>query len=198
MKSFRSHHRASLHGGGSNGREPRPECEPTRTEERPKVDPPTNLVPMKIPVVAGQSIVLALQFLNGHSGSPFEPSVVWDADGCQASLNAAETIPGGWADACLLGVTGDWVIRAVVDCPPPLPLADDWSRLGLVMVLLAVGMLILHNRGRNWSGTRASARSEDPEPCASPEWRRCFRRTRRSGARGAGTIPRASSSPRPA
>jgi len=118
------------------------------------LDPPTNLVPMKIPVVVGQSIVLALQFLNGHRGSPFEASVVWDGDGCQAGLNAAETIPDGWADACLLGVTGDWVIRAVVDCSPSVPLADDWSRLGLVMVLLAVGMLILYIRARSGSGTR--------------------------------------------
>jgi uncharacterized repeat protein (TIGR01451 family) len=46
--------------------------------------------------------------------------VVRDTDGCQAGRNAifAELAPGTnvWFSACALGVQGDWVIRAVVDC----------------------------------------------------------------------------------
>jgi hypothetical protein len=44
------------------------------------------------------------------------PSVVTDNDGCQAGKNGIFAIPGGWFSSCVLGVSGDFVIRAVVDC----------------------------------------------------------------------------------
>ena len=37
---------------------------------------------------------------------------------CQATKNAVFVLPGGWFNACALGVTGDWVIRLVIDCNP--------------------------------------------------------------------------------
>lgn len=53
---------------------------------------------------------VALEFLNSNSGDIFAPSVVHDGNGCQAGKNAVFANPGGWLDACLLGVTGDWVM----------------------------------------------------------------------------------------
>jgi hypothetical protein len=39
----------------------------------------------------------------------FAPSVVHDANGCQGGKNVVFAMPGGWQNACALGVTGDWV-----------------------------------------------------------------------------------------
>lgn len=67
---------------------------------------------------------VSLQFLNDNAGSFFAPSVVHDGNGCQAGKNLVKAIPGGWADACALGVTGDWVMYAVyrpVNCATDAP-----------------------------------------------------------------------------
>jgi len=66
-------------------------------------------IPGEIIVNSGPFMV-TLEFLNQNSGgSPFTPSVVHDGNGCQPGKNSVFAIPGGWFDACLLGVTGDWV-----------------------------------------------------------------------------------------
>jgi hypothetical protein len=80
------------------------------------LDPPTNTQSLRLPVTSGQVVVVSLEFLNQTSGNPFASDVVWDADGCQSGKNTVFAIPGGWSDACPLGVAGDWMIRAVVDC----------------------------------------------------------------------------------
>jgi hypothetical protein len=54
-----------------------------------------------------------LEFLNENAGNQFAPSVVHDANGCQPGKNLIFAIPGGWNDACALGVTGDWVFYVV-------------------------------------------------------------------------------------
>jgi len=67
--------------------------------------------------LTSQSVVLnsgpftvALEFLNTNSGGNiFTPSVVDDGNGCQLGKNVVFVIPGGWNDACPLGVNGDWV-----------------------------------------------------------------------------------------
>lgn len=76
--------------------------------------------------MAGNKIInsgpfsVAIEFLNTQNpGNPFVPSVVADGDGCQPGKNMAFTVPGGWADACQLGVPGDWVFDVTyrrVDC----------------------------------------------------------------------------------
>ena len=77
--------------------------------------------PISVPVTAGQTFVASLEYVNSNAGGPpTVPSTVFDHDGCQPGKNAAFTVPGGWADACSLGVTGDWVIRAIVDCQTTL------------------------------------------------------------------------------
>ena len=72
----------------------------------------------EVPVSANPTTV-ALEFLNDNAGNIFAPSVVHDGAGCQPTKNVVKAIPGGWNDACVLGVTGDWVIYAIyrpLDC----------------------------------------------------------------------------------
>ena len=114
------------------------------------LDPPTDAIPLSVPVSAGQSFVVSLLLLNQSAGgAPFAPSVVYDQDGCQPGTNAVDVIPGGWSDACPLGVTGDWVIRAVVDCDEvPVPLAGSGGLLGLGVAVAASGAAALQRRVR--------------------------------------------------
>jgi len=56
---------------------------------------------------------VTLEFANSNVGDPFAPSVVHDGNGCQPGKNVVFAIPGGWYDACALGVTGDWVFYVV-------------------------------------------------------------------------------------
>ena len=77
-----------------------------------------NTVPVFVPVIQNETFVVSLDF--DTAPPPVGPSVVRDVDGCQAGRNAiyAELGPGSfvWFSSCMLGVAGDWVIRAVVDC----------------------------------------------------------------------------------
>ena len=60
---------------------------------------------------------VTLEFLNQNASNPFAPSVVHDGNGCNPNRNLVFAIPGGWNDACLLGVTGDWVFYVkYTDC----------------------------------------------------------------------------------
>ncbi len=71
-------------------------------------------IPLLVPVTAGQQFIVSFKFADAPP--PSGPSVVVDTDGCQAGKNAIFAIPpSGWFNACDLGVTGDFVIRAVVD-----------------------------------------------------------------------------------
>ncbi len=72
-------------------------------------------VPLIVPVVTGQVVVVSFRFDIGPSIT--DASVVTDVDGCQAGKNGILAIPpGSWFSSCALGVSGDFVIRAVVDC----------------------------------------------------------------------------------
>ncbi len=118
------------------------------------LDPPSNTVPLSVPVTGGQSFVVSLKFFNQSSGgAPFLPDIVYDSDGCQLGLNSVDVMPGGWFDACLVGVTGDWALRAVIDCAPPnttppVPSTSGWGAAGLVSLLLAAGATVLAQRRR--------------------------------------------------
>lgn len=69
-----------------------------------------------ISLIPGNKIInagpfsITLEFLNQNAGNFFASSVVHDGNGCQGGLNLVKAIPGGWSDACVLGVTGDWVM----------------------------------------------------------------------------------------
>jgi hypothetical protein len=69
--------------------------------------------------VAGGPFTVTLEFFNTTAGDPFAPTVVHDGNGCQAGKNVVFAVPGGWNDACLLGVTGDWVFYIIYrPCTP--------------------------------------------------------------------------------
>jgi len=75
-------------------------------------------------VISANPFVVSLQFLNDNSGDPFAGSVVHDGNGCTPARNVVFAIPGGWFDACVLGVSGDWVMYAVyrqAGCGTPAP-----------------------------------------------------------------------------
>jgi hypothetical protein len=59
-------------------------------------------------VIASGPFTVALEFASDND--IFSPSVVHDGNGCQGGKNVVFAIPGGWQNACALGVTGDWVI----------------------------------------------------------------------------------------
>jgi hypothetical protein len=72
-------------------------------------------IPLSVPVFRDQVFIVSFRFAN--SPNPFiGPSVVTDL-GCQQGKNTIFAIPGGWLNACSVGISGDFVIRAVVDCP---------------------------------------------------------------------------------
>jgi uncharacterized repeat protein (TIGR01451 family) len=77
-----------------------------------------NTVPLQVALTNGEVFVVVFRY--------FDPpivggaSLVRDADGIQASRNGLHALIGGslfWFDSATLGLTGDWVIRGVVDCP---------------------------------------------------------------------------------
>ena len=72
--------------------------------------------PIHVPVTNGQQFYVTLQFDNPTDVGSGGPSVVRDTNGCQSGKNVIYAIPGGWVNSCLLGVAGDFVIRAVINC----------------------------------------------------------------------------------
>jgi len=99
------------------------------------LDPPTNAVPLLIPVNAGQMFVVALEYQNTNSGNAFGSGVEFDQDGIQAGANSVFAIPGGWADAALVGVLGDFGIRAIIQQIPE-PVSSTLLTFGLALSLL--------------------------------------------------------------
>jgi hypothetical protein len=108
-------------------------------------------IPLIVPIANGQTFVVSFKFLNDPSPSN-GPSVVNDVDGCQAGRNTIDAVGLGWISSCLLGVTGDWVIRAVVDgvdCdaggagPGSVPNGGDTPGQPLRIARLAGGQLML-------------------------------------------------------
>ncbi len=97
------------------------------------LDPPTNNNPVQIPVTAGQTIVIDLEFFNTNSGNNFASSIEHDQDGIQVGVNSVFA-SGVWTDAALLGVTGDFGIRAILD-PIPEPSTVPLFLFGLGVIL---------------------------------------------------------------
>lgn len=72
-------------------------------------------IPIAVPVDEGEVFVVSFKFFNDPN--PFlGPSVVTDTDGCQPGKNAIDAVGLGWTNACSFGISGDFMIRAVVDC----------------------------------------------------------------------------------
>lgn len=66
-------------------------------------------------VITSGPFMVTLKFLNSNAGDPFAPSAVHDGNGCQSGKNSVFAIPGGWFNACALGVSGDWVMGVVYE-----------------------------------------------------------------------------------
>lgn len=86
-------------------------------------------IPLVVPVTQDEVFILSFVFAEtlGENG----PSVVNDTDGIQPSRNAIYADLGAtsaWFGSSTLGVNGDWVIRAIVECPV-VPTAADVSTL---------------------------------------------------------------------
>lgn len=73
-------------------------------------------IPISIPVTEGETFVVSLRFFEDNVNDFFAGTVVSDANGCQPGKNAVRVNGTTWQSACSLGVSGDWVIRAVVRC----------------------------------------------------------------------------------
>lgn len=72
-------------------------------------------LPAPLAVSNGETFVVSFKFLD--TPPPTGPSLVTDVDGCQADSNGIFAIPpSAWFDGCSLGISGDFVIRAVVEC----------------------------------------------------------------------------------
>lgn len=69
-------------------------------------------IPGEITIDSG-AFTVTLEFLNNNAGDAYAPSMVHDGNGCQAGKNVVYALPGTWYDACVLGVTGDWVVYAI-------------------------------------------------------------------------------------
>jgi hypothetical protein len=88
-----------------------------------------------------------------HSGAP---SVARDADGTiTPARNFAEVTGLGWVEASTLGITGDWVLRAVLDSVPGVLLAAD-SWVSAAPAAFGAGLV---------AGETAAVRLVPPGPC---------------------------------
>ncbi len=74
-----------------------------------------NLEPLPGEIVINSGpFTVTLEFFNSNTGdASLSPSVVHDGNGCQPGKNVVFAAPGGWNDACPLGVTGDWLFYVV-------------------------------------------------------------------------------------
>lgn len=66
---------------------------------------------------------VTLEFANSNAGQLFSPTIVHDGAGCSPGQNVVFAMPGGWNDACALGVTGNWTVNVVyrkVNCGQPI------------------------------------------------------------------------------
>ena len=106
-------------------------------------DPPANTQALSIPVSNGETFSVALKLLNTSSPPPFGTGIALDQDGCQAGVNAVDVQSVGWMDACPLGVTGDFIIRAILACEvSPVPAASAPARIALIALVAFVGALV--------------------------------------------------------
>lgn len=103
-------------------------------------------IPLVVPVEANETFVVAYRFSEAPTGSG--PSLVNDTNGILAGRNAIHADLGGgnftWFGSQTLGVNGDWVIRAVVDCPTSGSQADVSASIGTTPDLYTPGAALSH------------------------------------------------------
>lgn len=103
-------------------------------------------IPISVPVAQGETFVVSYEFSENPSASG--PSVVNDADGIQPNRNAIYAQVGAgtyvWFNSATLGVTGDWVVRAVVDCTVSSTEADVWASITTSPALYTAGAALAY------------------------------------------------------
>jgi len=85
-----------------------------------------NTIPLDVPVVQDEAFVLSFVFADAPP-APVGPSVVRDTDGITPGHDALYGDIGAglqWYDAATVGISGDWVLRAVVNCQAASTVAD--------------------------------------------------------------------------
>jgi len=93
-----------------------------------------NSIPLSVPVTNGETVVVAFEFSEAPTAGQ-SPSIVRDTNGITANRNAIYADLGttfAWFDASALGVSGDWVIRAVVNCGAVATNADVSATMSAV------------------------------------------------------------------
>ncbi len=84
-------------------------------------------LPIVVPVVANETVVVVFEF-DAEPVEFVDPSITRDTDGNTSGRNSlyARISPGNfvWFNSATLGVQGDWIIRAVIDCAAGPQLAD--------------------------------------------------------------------------
>jgi IPTL-CTERM motif len=94
---------------------------------------------------------VALEFLNQNAGDVFASTVAHDGNGINnlggIDRNWLLAIPGGWLESGSQGVTGDWIIRAVVEvCAPPVPTVSQWGVMILALLVATSGTIVFTRR----------------------------------------------------
>jgi hypothetical protein len=88
-------------------------------------------------IINSGPFAVTLEFRTANAGDIFKPSVVHDNNGCQPGKNVVFATPGGWSDACALGVSGDWVFFVVYrPCVSTTTVSDPWTSIRSTVDLL--------------------------------------------------------------
>ncbi|MEO8671328.1 MAG: hypothetical protein ABI411_08435 [Tahibacter sp.] len=86
-----------------------------------------NTVPLNVPVTNNEIFVVSFKFGNPTDIAGGTPSIIRDTDGNQTGRNGLLAKIGAnfiWFNSASFSIAGDWVIRAVVDCPAVVTNAD--------------------------------------------------------------------------
>lgn len=105
-----------------------------------------NTIPLDVPVLHDETFVVAFLFAEAPP-APAGPSLVRDSDGITAGHNALYGDVGAglqWYDAAAVGITGDWVLRAVVNCQTVSTLADVGIRLAAAPTAYVAGAALTY------------------------------------------------------
>ncbi len=108
------------------------------------LDPSFDTMPLQVSVTAGQTFVVDLEFLNTNAGNQFASSIEIDLDGTLPGVNSIFVVgPNTWLDSQLLGVTGDFGIRAIIK-----PIPEPSSYILLLAAIFATGAVRLFRPAR--------------------------------------------------
>jgi uncharacterized repeat protein (TIGR01451 family) len=118
-----------------------------------------NTIPLSVAVNQNETFILAFTFADDVPDAS-GPSVVRDSNGIQPNRNAIYASLGGgnfaWFSNTFFGVNGDWVIRAVVDCPVVSQNADVAVTITALPALYTAGGNLNYTITLSNSGPAAS------------------------------------------